>query len=91
MAIGINLQTNITKCLVKKYLEFYNAIVFDWGTFIAAFLFGLFYYLFKGMWLKALVYSIVILILNMILLALIPSLGATTYTLSIIFAYVCSI
>lgn len=70
----------------KEISRIYNAIVFDWGTFIAAFLFGLFYYLFKGMWLKALVYSIVILILDMILLILIPSLGATTYTLSIIFA-----
>lgn len=80
----------IDGCWYKPTDEFnsgiYNTIVFNFGTFISAVLLGVFYYLFKGMWLKAIVYSIIILILDMILLTLIPSLGATVYTLCGIFA-----
>lgn len=51
----------------------------DFGSVAAAFLFGIFYYFFKGMWLKAIVYCVVCSIIEIALLTILPDLSGKTY------------
>ena len=59
----------------KEFNKIFQNIVFNkkaTGTFVSVFLLGFFYYLFKGMWLKAIIYSFVS-ILGFVLLGAIGS------------------
>jgi len=49
-----------------EFNKVFQRIVFDIGSFISVVLFGVFYYLFRGMWLKFLVYALILTILSLV-------------------------
>lgn len=50
----------------SEFNKIFQKIVFDMGSFISVVLFGVFYYLFRGMWLKFLVYTLILTILSLV-------------------------
>lgn len=44
------------------------------GTFISAYFFGPFYYLFKGLWLKAIIYTLIIMVIFFVICLFVPNL-----------------
>lgn len=69
---------------INKEILFKNGGI---GTFISAFIFSTFYYLFKGMWLKAIVYTLFAIFMYEIITHLIPALTNCTTAYSVIFAF----
>ena len=68
---------------LKERWKISNALYKDFGSIFAAFFFGTLYYLFKGMWLKAIIYSIILMIFCFIIESIVPSLTKCTYFIPI--------
>ena len=56
------------------------------GTFISAYLFGPFYYLFKGLWLKAIIYTLIIMFIFFIICLFVPTFQLTGGAGGVLFA-----
>ncbi|MCQ2739724.1 MAG: DUF2628 domain-containing protein [bacterium] len=76
-------MSNKDRVRINKEIFFKNGGI---GTFIAAYIFSTFYYLFKGMWLKAIVYTLIAIFMYEIITHLIPALTNCTIAYSVIFA-----
>lgn len=87
--LGMKMTEKLKNVPFSKRPEIYSSIYIKnggFGTFVAAYLFGPFYYLFKGLWLKAIIYTLIIMFIFFVICLFIPTFQLTGGAGGVLFA-----
>lgn len=78
--LGMKMTEKLKNVPFSKRHEIYSSIYVEnggLGTFVASYLFGPFYYLFKGLWLKAIIYTLIIMLIFIAIYIFVPAFRLT--------------